>query len=156
LAAAVSSGFAACYWYLASQIENPPPLLFGRGRQTADQVGGEKRPAKQDSSAIDPHRHHRRGLRGDRTHASARQRWVRARADAKGERQIWLDRAVVDRLAAMRSHGESYSDVILRPREIEAKSRLQRGGRRPPAAFPAVKASLITLRHPSLKQRLLG
>jgi hypothetical protein len=32
----------------------------------------------------------------------------------KGERLIWLDRAVVDRLRAMRGPGESYSDVILR------------------------------------------
>jgi hypothetical protein len=32
----------------------------------------------------------------------------------KGERRIWLDRAVVDRLRAMRGPGESYSDVILR------------------------------------------
>jgi hypothetical protein len=31
-----------------------------------------------------------------------------------GERLIWLDRAVVDRLRAMRGPGESYSDVILR------------------------------------------
>ena len=31
-----------------------------------------------------------------------------------GERYIWLPRAVVDRLAAMRGPGESYSDVILR------------------------------------------
>ncbi|HEX9167416.1 MAG TPA: hypothetical protein VF886_00605 [Roseiarcus sp.] len=35
-------------------------------------------------------------------------------ADAKGEQQIWLARAVVDRLAAMRGPDESYSDVILR------------------------------------------
>ena len=32
----------------------------------------------------------------------------------KGERLIWLDRAVVDRLRALRGPGESYSDVILR------------------------------------------
>jgi hypothetical protein len=32
----------------------------------------------------------------------------------KGERLIWLDRAVVDRLRAMRGPGESWSDVILR------------------------------------------
>jgi hypothetical protein len=32
----------------------------------------------------------------------------------KGERLIWLDRAVVDRLRAIRGPGESYSDVILR------------------------------------------
>lgn len=34
--------------------------------------------------------------------------------DAKDEHQIWLARAVVDRLRAMRGPGESYSDVILR------------------------------------------
>jgi hypothetical protein len=32
----------------------------------------------------------------------------------RGERLVWLDRAVVDRLGAMRGRGESYSDVILR------------------------------------------
>jgi hypothetical protein len=35
-------------------------------------------------------------------------------ADEEGNRLIWLDRAVVDRLRAMRGPGESYSDVILR------------------------------------------
>ena len=34
--------------------------------------------------------------------------------DVEGERQIWLDRAGVDRLSAARGPGESYSDVILR------------------------------------------
>jgi hypothetical protein len=32
----------------------------------------------------------------------------------KGERLIWLEPNVVDRLKAMRRPGESYSDVILR------------------------------------------
>ena len=32
----------------------------------------------------------------------------------KGERQIWLEPRFVDRLAALRGPGESYSDVILR------------------------------------------
>ena len=32
----------------------------------------------------------------------------------KGERLIWLEPGVVDRLKAMRGPGESYSDVILR------------------------------------------
>jgi hypothetical protein len=32
----------------------------------------------------------------------------------KGDRLIWLDRAVVDRLRHLRGPGESYSDVILR------------------------------------------
>jgi hypothetical protein len=36
------------------------------------------------------------------------------KANEKGERLVWLDRAVVDRLGAMRGLGESYSDVILR------------------------------------------
>ena len=42
--------------------------------------------------------------------------------DAKGERQIWVEAAVVDRLAAMRGPGESYSDVIMRLVEPEAQS----------------------------------
>ena len=32
----------------------------------------------------------------------------------RGERLIWLDRAMVNRLRAMRGPGASYSDVILR------------------------------------------
>ena len=32
----------------------------------------------------------------------------------RGERLIWLDRAVVDRLRSLRGPGESFSDVILR------------------------------------------
>jgi hypothetical protein len=32
----------------------------------------------------------------------------------EGQHYIWLDRAVVDRLGAMRGPGESYNDVILR------------------------------------------
>ena len=39
--------------------------------------------------------------------------------NAKGERLVWLEALVVDRLAAMRGPGESYSDVILRMVEIE-------------------------------------
>jgi hypothetical protein len=34
--------------------------------------------------------------------------------NARGERYVWLDRAVVDRLRALRGPGEDYSDVILR------------------------------------------
>jgi hypothetical protein len=37
----------------------------------------------------------------------------------RGERLIWLDHAVVARLRAMRDHGESYSEVILRLVESE-------------------------------------
>jgi hypothetical protein len=32
----------------------------------------------------------------------------------RGERLIWLERGVVDRLRSLRGPGESYSDVILR------------------------------------------
>jgi hypothetical protein len=35
------------------------------------------------------------------------------KTNEKGERLIWLDRAVVDRLRHLRGPGESYSDVIL-------------------------------------------
>jgi hypothetical protein len=38
----------------------------------------------------------------------------KAGVDDTGERYIWLPRAVVDRLRALRGPGESYSDVILR------------------------------------------
>jgi hypothetical protein len=37
-----------------------------------------------------------------------------AGVDDKGERYIWLPRAVVDRLRSRRAPGESFSDVILR------------------------------------------
>jgi hypothetical protein len=37
-----------------------------------------------------------------------------AEANEQGERLIWLEAAMVDRLGAMRGPGESYSDVILR------------------------------------------
>ena len=43
--------------------------------------------------------------------------------NAEGERMIWLEASVVDRLMAMRGPGESYSDVILRLVEIEAGQR---------------------------------
>jgi hypothetical protein len=35
-------------------------------------------------------------------------------ANEKGERLVWLDSAVVDRLSFLRGLGETYSDVILR------------------------------------------
>jgi hypothetical protein len=37
-----------------------------------------------------------------------------AKTNAKGERLIWLDVRVVDKLTALRGPGDSYSDVILR------------------------------------------
>jgi hypothetical protein len=36
------------------------------------------------------------------------------KTDEQGNRLVWLDRAVVDRLRSLRRPGESYSDVILR------------------------------------------
>ena len=44
-----------------------------------------------------------------------------AEPGAQGERMIWLDATVVERLSAMRGPGESYSDVILRLVEMEAR-----------------------------------
>jgi hypothetical protein len=38
----------------------------------------------------------------------------------RGERLIWLDHAVVNRLRAMRGPGESHSDVILKLVEADA------------------------------------
>ena len=38
-----------------------------------------------------------------------------------GERAIWVETTVVDRLTAMRGPGESYSDVILRLVELERR-----------------------------------
>ena len=34
--------------------------------------------------------------------------------NTNGDRLIWLDRAMIDRLRSVRGPGESYSDVILR------------------------------------------
>ena len=39
---------------------------------------------------------------------------VEPEANAKGERLIWLEDAMADRLGAMRGPSETYSDVILR------------------------------------------
>jgi hypothetical protein len=36
------------------------------------------------------------------------------KTNERGERLIWLEPTVINRLRAMRGHGESYSDVILR------------------------------------------
>ena len=41
-------------------------------------------------------------------------------ADEKGERLIWVEAAVAERLLAMRGPRESYSYVILRLVELEA------------------------------------
>jgi hypothetical protein len=38
--------------------------------------------------------------------------------NAKGERLVWLEPPVIDRLTAMRQPSESYSDVIMRLFEV--------------------------------------
>jgi hypothetical protein len=43
-----------------------------------------------------------------------------AKPNEQGERLIWLETHVVDKLAALRGLGKSYSDVIPRRVEIEA------------------------------------
>jgi hypothetical protein len=45
--------------------------------------------------------------------------------DAKGERRVWLEPTVVDRLRFLRGPGESFSDVILRLVETESVCGLQ-------------------------------
>jgi hypothetical protein len=44
-----------------------------------------------------------------------------AEANDRGECLIWLEDAMADRLSTMRGPGESYSDLILRLAEIEAR-----------------------------------
>jgi hypothetical protein len=46
-----------------------------------------------------------------------------AEANEQGDRLIWLEDAIADRLATMRGTGESYSDAILRLVERETKGR---------------------------------
>jgi hypothetical protein len=44
---------------------------------------------------------------------------VEAEPNERGERVIWLEDAMADRLGAMRGPGESYSEVILRLVKLE-------------------------------------
>ena len=64
-------------------------------------------------------------------------------ADAKGERQIWLEPRVLDRLKAMRRPGDSYSDVILRLAKGSSKRAARRGGFRA-ALLSRARLPLIT------------
>ena len=41
--------------------------------------------------------------------------------DAKGERGIWVEASVADKLRAMRGPGETYSDTIMRLVQLEGK-----------------------------------
>jgi hypothetical protein len=45
-----------------------------------------------------------------------------AEANERGERLVWLEAAMADRLGAMRGPGESYSDAILKLVELEAQA----------------------------------
>jgi hypothetical protein len=44
-------------------------------------------------------------------------------ANDKGQRLIWLEDAMANRLGAMRGPGESYSDIILRIAAAELRAR---------------------------------
>jgi hypothetical protein len=44
-----------------------------------------------------------------------------AEANEQGQRLVWVEAAVADRLGAMRGPGESLSDVILRLVKLEAR-----------------------------------
>jgi len=54
-------------------------------------------------------------FRGDRRHSRSAQLAFEAKVDAKGG-ALWIQAAVIDWLNSPRRPGESYSDVILRPR----------------------------------------
>ncbi len=45
---------------------------------------------------------------------------VEPEADANGERRVWVDLSVANKLSAIRGPGESLSDVILRIAALEA------------------------------------
>jgi hypothetical protein len=62
----------------------------------------------------DQDRDQRRGVRGDCPDAPARQRGYEAEPNEQGDRTVWLEEAMADRLGAMRGPGESFSDAILR------------------------------------------
>jgi hypothetical protein len=65
--------------------------------------------------------------------------------NAKGERLIWLEAAVVNRLAAMRGPGEDYSDVITRLAQGDAR----RGMKNAHWALPAIWPSPLIGRWPN-------
>jgi hypothetical protein len=69
----------------------------------------------------DPHRHHARPIAATLPLGNV---GYEPQTNAKGERLVWLEATVVDRLMAMRGSAEIHSDLILRLVELEA-------GRRP-------------------------
>jgi hypothetical protein len=68
-----------------------------------------------EGSSRGPHRDLSSRVRGDREDAPAcGSVSFENKIDENGERLIWLEPNVVDRLRAMRGKGEDYSEVILR------------------------------------------
>jgi hypothetical protein len=51
-------------------------------------------------------------------------------ANERGERHVWLEDAMADRLGAKRGPGESYSDVILRLVELDVAKPKRREAKR--------------------------
>ena len=76
----------------------------------------------------------RGGVCGDCADASGSVNYENA-TNERGERFVWLERGVVDRLRSLRAPGESFSDVILR---VAAEGWL--GGRMRHAAAPFGRA----------------
>jgi len=54
------------------------------------------------------------GLLGGGQAGVRKPRRLRIEANERGERYVWLEDAMADRLGAIRGPGESYSDVIIR------------------------------------------
>jgi hypothetical protein len=50
-----------------------------------------------------------------------------ARAVGNGERQIWVEARVLDKLMALRGPGKSYSEVILELVELESQPSRRKG-----------------------------
>jgi hypothetical protein len=65
---------------------------------------------------------HGKGLRGHQGNAAGGCGLLANPADGLGGVRIWLEHKFVDRLRALRSPGESYSDVIIRLAEEEDDS----------------------------------
>ena len=71
-------------------------------------------PFLEELAADDPHRDHASGLRRDLRTLLLGSVGYENKANERGERLIWLDMAVVDRLRSLRGLGASFSNVILR------------------------------------------
>ena len=92
----------------------PPPLWLEGLRtpwaSTLAEQGISLQP-RNGRKRLDPHLHHFDAIAATLPLGSVA---YEAEANERGERLIWLEAAMVDRLGAMRGPDESYSDVILR------------------------------------------